>query len=79
MKVDKYILEKDIVNGEEEVTLARIVIYDGIGIKGEEYYDGEWHSFDGALSYLPDPYPGEFIDENLAAEIMKRIDREEKN
>lgn len=78
MKVEKYILEKDISDdGIEKVSLARIVIYDDIGQQGEEYFDGKWHPFDGALSYIPDPSPGEFINEEHAMEIMKQIDRED--
>jgi hypothetical protein len=76
VKVDKYILEKYFFDGEEELHLARIVMHEGIGLRGEEYYDGGWHPFPGALSYMTDPSPGEFIDEEEAAAVMERIDRE---
>ena len=75
-KVDKYIFEKCLVDGDEEVHLARIVMYEGVGLRGEEYYDGRWHPFPGALTYMTDPSPGEFIDEEEAAAVMERIDRE---
>lgn len=74
--VDKYILEKSVFEGEEELLLARIVLREGIGLQGEEYYDGRWRPFPGALSYMTDPSPGEYIDEAEAAAVMKRIDRQ---
>ena len=75
MKVDRYILEKSVIDGKEEVSLARIVMHEGKGLKGEEYYDGRWHPFDGALSYMHDPSPGDFITEQEAIEVMKLIDQ----
>lgn len=75
-KVDKYIFEKYVEDGEEEFHLCRIVLFEGIGLRGEEYYDGRWHPFPGALSYMTDPSPGEFIDEVQARDVMARIDRE---
>lgn len=73
MEILKYILEKEVIDGEEELHLMRIVMYDVAGQQGEEYYDGKWHPFDGALSYLPDPFPGDFIDEQQAMEVIKQL------
>ena len=75
MEVERYILESTVVDGVEQFSLARIVMYDDKGLQGEEYYDGEWHQFDGALSYMHDPSPGDFIDEARAREIMTIIDK----
>jgi len=77
LMVDKYILETYEFDGEEELHLARIVLREGIGLQGEEYYDGGWHPFPGALSYMTDPSPGRFIDEAEARTVMKKIDRQE--
>lgn len=77
-----YHLDTDIFDGKEEYSLLRVVVYKGKAepgkgyYEGEEYYNGEWHPFKGALSYYPDPTPGEFIDEARAKEIMKIIDQE---
>ncbi|MCS4301037.1 hypothetical protein [Chryseobacterium sp. BIGb0232] len=71
-----YHLDIDIFDNEEEYSLLRAVMYKDKAKPGEEYYNGEWYPFKGALSYYPDPTPGEFIDEARAKEIMKIIDQE---
>jgi hypothetical protein len=81
-KVLFYHLDTDTFDHEEEYSLLRAVMYKNKAKPGEEYYEGEayyngeWHPFNGALSYYPDPTPGEFIDEARAKEIMKIIDQE---
>ncbi|MEJ5102673.1 MULTISPECIES: hypothetical protein [Chryseobacterium] len=71
-----YHFERDIIDNKEDYSLIRVVTYKNKGQQGEEYYNGEWHSYKGAYSYYPDPTPGEFIDEARAKEIMKIIDQE---
>lgn len=77
-----YHFDIDIFGDEEKYSLIRAVMYKNKAepgeeyYEGEEYYNGEWHPFKGALSYYPDPTPGEFIDEARAKEIMKIIDQE---
>ncbi len=75
-KILYYYLDQTTIAGTEEYSLLRAVMYKNKGQQGEEYFNGEWHPFDGALSYYPDPTPGQFIDEAKAQEIMKIIDRE---
>jgi hypothetical protein len=75
MDTYKYVLLKTIVDEKEEISLIRIRIYRGVGVEGDEYFNGEWHPYNGALSYLPDPSPGDFIDEQEAMEVMKLIDQ----
>jgi hypothetical protein len=75
MDTYKYILLKTIFDEKEDINLIRIRMYRGAGVEGEEYFNGDWHSYDGALSYLPDPSPGDFIDEQEAMEVMKLIDQ----
>jgi hypothetical protein len=75
MDTYKYILEKVIYKEKERISLIRIRMDEGTGVEGEEYFDGDWHRYDGALSYLPDPSPGDFIDEEEAMEVMKLIDQ----
>jgi len=77
IKVIYYVLDQSVYDGMESVNLLRVAVYEGTGQQGEEYYDGEWHRFDGALSYYPDPSPGVYIDEEKAKEIMQLIDRED--
>lgn len=66
------------VHGDEAgfKELHRRVIYDQTGEIGETYYNGQWHEFPQINSYYPDPTPGEFIEETIAKEIMKIIDKE---
>ena len=71
----KYILEKTVVNDKEELGLIRIKMHGRAPMEGEEYFNGKWHPYPGALSYLPDPSPGDFIDEEEAKEVMKQIDQ----
>ncbi|REC62501.1 hypothetical protein DRF65_10435 [Chryseobacterium pennae] len=77
-----YFLDIDTFDNEKDYSLLRAVMYKDKAKPGEEYYEGEayyngeWHPFKGALSYYPDPTPGEFIDEVRAKEIMKIIDQE---
>jgi hypothetical protein len=71
----KYHLEKSVIDDKEEVSLIRIKMLHGAGIEGEEYFNGKWHPYHGALSYLPDPSPGDFIDEQEAKEVMKQLDQ----
>lgn len=75
MEIDRYILEKDIVDGVERVHLMRIVFIDGVGFRGEAYYGGRWQPYPGALSYMHDPSPGEFIDEEEAMEVIRQKDQ----
>lgn len=75
MYIYKYHLEKSVIDDKEEVSLIRIKMLSGAGIEGEEYFNGKWHPYPGALSYLPDPSPGDFIDEQQAMEVMKQLDQ----
>jgi len=75
MSTYKYILERTDVDDKEEISLIRIRMFQGAGVQGEEYFGGKWHPYDGALSYLPDPSPGDFIDEQEAMEIVRQIDQ----
>lgn len=73
-----YHLDIDEEDGEKYYSLLRAVMYknrEGY-YKGEVYYNSEWHPSKAALTYYPDPTPGEFIDEARAREIMKIIDHE---
>lgn len=76
MEIKRYIFEEYIFNNMKMLSLLRIVEHHNIGLQGEEYVDGEWHKYNGALSYLPDPSPAEFIDEARAIEVMKLIDKQ---
>ena len=73
MEVDKYILEKEVIDGITALHLMRILLYEGVGLRGEEYYDGSWHPHQGVLSYMFDPSPGDFITEEEAMEAIKYI------
>jgi len=77
IEVVYYVLKKTIFEGQELTSLLRAVIYEDEGQQGEEYFEGKWHDFPGALTYYPDPSPGDFIDEERAKEIMKIIDQED--
>jgi hypothetical protein len=77
MESYKYILERNIVDGANHLHLMRILVYKGIAAKGEEYYEGEWHDFKGAMTYMYDPYPGDVIHEPEVFEAMKYIDEHE--
>lgn len=74
MTVHRYILERDVFEGEEVIRLMRIVMSQSEGLQGEVYWKGNWHPHPGALSYIPDPSPGDFIEEEQAIEVMKEID-----
>lgn len=75
-KILYYHFEIENICNKENYSLLRAVIYKDTGLQGEEYYNGEWHREKAALSYYPDPTPGEFVDEIRAKEIMKIIDEE---
>lgn len=75
-KILYYHFEIERICDKENYSLLRAVMYKDTGLQGEEYYNGEWHREQAALSYYPDPTPGEFVDEIRAKEIMKRIDEE---
>lgn len=73
-KVLFYHLMEDVIDGKLEYSLIRVIDWEG-----QEYFEGKWQSYPGAMSYYPDPTPGDFIDEEKAKEIMDLIDEQEEN
>ncbi|WP_074410260.1 MULTISPECIES: hypothetical protein [Aquimarina] len=71
-----YHLEEYFVDGKKKYSLIRVIITDSW--KKEEYRAGKWHQFYGTTSHYPDSYPGVFIDEKRALEIIKIINLQEQ-
>ncbi|MBG6130664.1 hypothetical protein IWQ47_002140 [Aquimarina sp. EL_43] len=71
-----YHLEQYYSNGKKKYSLIRVIITDSW--KKEEYHAGKWQQFYGTTRHYPESYPGVFIDEKRALEMIRLIDLQEQ-